>query len=61
MRGPLIKGGARRLWGGITHGTALAFIDFQNFLRQKAPDPGSRDFGRRIFYPFASMNKRLGI
>ena len=61
--GSFVARGPRRFgrFGGFTHGTALAFIDFQNFLRKKVPDPGSGDFGRRIFYPFASMNKRLGI
>jgi hypothetical protein len=34
LRGPIIKGGAIAYTigaFGVTHGTALAFIDFQNF------------------------------
>ena len=57
MRGPLIKGGARRLWGVFAHETSLIFADFQNSLRQKAPEAVSGYFGRRIFLLFVVINK----
>jgi hypothetical protein len=37
----------------------LLLLISKMFFGKKAPDPESGDFGRRIFYPFAAVNKRL--
>jgi hypothetical protein len=60
-RGPLIKGGTGRLWGGGYARNGTCFYRFPKLSSAKSPGPGVQGFLPKDFYPFASMNKRLYI